>query len=148
MPTTYLTIPQLAEIIGADALAIAAPPVDPDAAAEWDAERIEDAIDSVGEHLDGALRDRYAIPLSRVSGFVRRLAARLVHAELVDDSTTTDLIQQRATEARANLTKIANGQIRLDAVGHADSTRAAEKPRPTSVIIGAVNDARRKFGGW
>ena len=117
MSTPYLTPEEAARIVGAGALAAAAPaaraPGVPEPDPPWDRSAVQSAIDAVAQKLDAALVNGYRVPLDDVPDFLARAAARLVHAELVDSATSTDLIQDRAAEAWRLVRQIASGHLRL-----------------------------------
>lgn len=139
MPTNYLSADQLADIIGIEALIIAAP----DADDGYDAGRVEAAIAAVGEKIDAELLARYEIPLTEVSDYIRRLAARLAHAELVGDSDMTDLIASRADQARADLKRISRGEIRLGADGQGARNTGKSEASGNYNIVDKVRRAWR-----
>ncbi len=119
-PTPYCTAADVEAVIGRTALLVAAPdPGDPDAV---DTAAVERAIAAAGSFVDGWLRTRYSLPLADVPEVLRRAAARLVHAELAAEDTTTAVIESRAAEARKLVEHIAAGRIRIG--GDLDSDSA------------------------
>ena len=110
-PTPYCTAADLEAVIGREALIAAAP--DPDTADGIDTAVVDRTITAVSSQIDGWLRTRYTLPLADVPETLRRVAARLVHAELVHEDTITDLIESRRTAAQKVLEQMAAGAIRL-----------------------------------
>ena len=138
-PTQYCTAADLEAAIGREALLTVAGDRDTDTV---DADAVARAITVVNSLIDGWLRTRYSLPLPDVPELLRRAAARLVHAELVDENTTSsDLIESRAAAARKLIENIAAGRIRiggdLDAdpgdgnagTGHARAHVVRRRPR-------------------
>ena len=113
MGTVYLTPEQLEAIVGRAHLVAAA--CDPDDPETWDAATVAAAIAAVSDMVDARLRARYGIPLEDVPVFVRRAVARLVHYELVDEPSTTELIENRASEARKTIDGLAGGKLQIGA---------------------------------
>lgn len=110
-PAPYCTEADIEAVIGrANLLSAAADPDTPDTV---DAAKVERAIAAVGSRIDGALRARYSLPLPDVPEILRRAAVRLVHAELVDECSATDLIAQRADASGKVLDRIADGRLRI-----------------------------------
>ena len=112
--TAYVTAAGVAEVVGDCHLAAAAP-APAGSTPAWDAATVQRAIDAVAEEVDGRLRNAYDVPLDDVPVYLSRAVARLVHAELVDSGTTTDLIESRAAAARKLIDRIARGEIRIGA---------------------------------
>ena len=121
-PTPYCTAADLEAVIGRTALLTAAP--DPDTRDTVDTDAVERAITAVASTIDGWLRTRYTLPLADVPEILRRAAARLVHAELVDELATTELIQTRAVDAQKVIERMADGRIRLGGDLDGDATDA------------------------
>ncbi len=125
MATEYLTVDGAVEVLGAAALRVAAP--DPEAADGIDRERVGRAIADVAERVDARLRTSYAVPLAEPPAWLGRDVARLVHAELAEDSgPMTDLIADRAAAAEKRIDQVARGAYRLsgadtDADGEANA---------------------------
>lgn len=109
-PAPYCTQADVEAVIGRAALVSAAG--DPDADTV-DAAKVERAIAAAGSRIDAALRARYTLPLPDVPEILRRTAVRLVHAELVDECSATDLIAQRAEASGKLLDRIAAGRLRI-----------------------------------
>lgn len=122
-PAPYCTAADLEAALGRAALLLAAP--DPDDADAVDAAAVGRAIAAVGSRIDGALRARYALPLPDVPEALRRAAVRLVHAELVNEDTATDLIASRADAASKLLDAVASGRIRIGGDLDGDAGRNA-----------------------
>ena len=123
LPTAYCTVADLEVVIGAEALLTAAPDLSSGTPA-IDTAAVERAIVSVSSRIDGWLRTRYTLPLPDVPEVLRRAAARLVHAELVSESTTTELIESRAAESQKLLEHMAAGRIRIGGDLDGDPTDA------------------------
>ena len=103
MATPYCTPAQLAQVIGRDHLIAAAP--DPDQPDAWHAPPVLAALEAVAARVRAA----YRLPLADVPVFLTRAVARLTHAELVTEATSTELIQSRAAEAWRLVTDLATG---------------------------------------
>ena len=112
MATPYCTPAQLEQVVGRDHLIAAAP--DPDQADAWHAPTVTAALDAASERVDARLRAAYQLPLADVPAFLTRAVARLAHAELVAEGTSTELIHSRATEAWRLVADLATGAARLD----------------------------------
>ena len=141
-PTTYLTPDDLATVIGTAHLIAAAP--DPAQDDTWHAETVERAIASVGARVDAALRSAYALPLPDVPDFLRRAVARLVHAELVSEATSTALIESRRAGAEKLVAQVAAGTLRIggDLDGD-DATDANARTRQGKAVL--VQPGARQF---
>ena len=134
MATRYLTISELAEIIGEAHLVAAAP--DPDSPDAWLAPRVQGAIDDVGERVDAALRASYDLPLPDVPGFLSRAVARIVHAELVpDEAAGSELIASRGKAAEKLVAQVASGQLRVAGDLDADPADANARTRQGRAIL-------------
>ncbi len=120
MGTVYLTPERLAAIIGERSLVVAAP--NPDDAKGYDAATVSTAIGAVSDMVDAQLRTRYGIPLDDVPAFLSRAVARLVHLELVDATAWTELIENRAVEARKIVDGLASGKLQIGADLDGDGT--------------------------
>ena len=121
-PTPYCTSADIETVIGRDQLLTAAPDPDRDDAVDTDA--VSRAIAAVSSRIDGYLRARYTLPLADVPEVLRRAAVRLVHAELVNEGATTDLIKERAADAVKLVEHISSGRIRIGGDLDADPTDA------------------------
>ena len=147
MGTVYLTPEQLEAIVGRAHLVAAA--CDPDDPETWDAAAVEAAIAAVSDMVDARLRARYGIPLEDVPVFVRRAVARLVHYELVDEPSTTELIENRASEARKTLDGLAGGKLQIGADSDGDG-EANDRTRHGRAVLHAPSERtfrRRNTGG-
>lgn len=113
MGTVYLTPEQLEAIVGERSLAVAAPSADDPQT--FDQATVETAIAAVSDMVDARLRTRYGIPLDDVPEFLRRAVARLVHYELVCETSATELIESRAAEARKIVDGLASGKLQIGA---------------------------------
>ena len=141
-PTAYCTQADIEAVIGRQALLVAAP--DPDDREQVGADAVIRAIAAVGSRIDGVLRARYRLPLPDVPEFLRRAAVRLVHAELVDESTTTsELIQDRAAAAAKMLDQLAAGKLRIGGDLDAD---AADRNVPTGQTQAHVSRRTLAYG--
>ena len=110
-PTPYCTAADLEAVVGREALLAAAP--DPSRDDELDADAVARAISAVSSRIDGYLRARYNLPLPDVPEALRRAAARLAHAELVNEDTTSEIIERRAGDAQKLIEHISSGRIRI-----------------------------------
>ena len=143
MATSYLDAAALEEIVGSEALLAAA--CDPDDPAAVDQERVARAIEDVADRVDARLRTHYELPLPDVPGFLRRAVARIVHAELCSESTTTDLIEQRRNASEKLVMGLADGTLRIG--GDLDGSPATQpNARTRQGRAGVVRPARRRFG--
>lgn len=143
MASTYVTADQVAEDVGEAYLRAAAP--DPGAhPPSWSRPAVERAIEAVSEEIDARLANAYALPLDDVPRYLRRVASRLVHAELVDSATTTDLIQSRARDARRTLDLIAHGKIRIGADDRDGDGRTNARTRQGRAILTLPPGAARR----
>lgn len=140
MTTTYLTPAALEEIIGREALLVAAP--DPDTPGAIDAARVAAAIEEVSSTVDARLRAYYALPLSDVPGFLARAVARIVHAELCDDAATTDLIRDRRKASEQIVKDVAAGKMHVG--GDLDG-RGAANASTRQGRASVVRPAGRRF---
>ena len=122
---TYCTPAMLAQVVGRSHLIAAAP--DPDVDDAWDEAAVAAALAAVSERVDARIRAAYQLPLADVPAFVTRAVARLAHAELVTEASSTNLIQSRATEAWRLVTDLATGAARLDTTD--DDLDGAANPR-------------------
>ena len=141
MATVYVTHDQVAAIVGARALAAAAP--DPNDSERYHTATVEEAIDAVSEQVDARLRSAYTIPLGDVPQFLRRAVARIVHDELTDTDTDADIITRRAEAAWKSVGAIAKGELRI---GEGDDGDGAENPRTRqgkAVLISGARSYRR-----
>ena len=145
VPTPYCTQADLEAVIGRQSLLVAAPdpnntpdPGTPDAV---DTDAVARAIAAVSSHIDGWLRTRYSLPLADVPEVLRRAAARLVHAELVNESTTTDLVESRAAATTKLFEQIAAGRIRIGGDLDGDDT-----DQNTSTGHSRAHVAKRRIG--
>ena len=110
-PTEYCTQADLETVIGREALLNAAGDPCEDTV---DTAAVARAIVAVSSLIDGWLRTRYSLPLPDVPEILRRAAARLVHAEIVGENTTTsELVESRAAAAQKLVEHIAAGRIRI-----------------------------------
>ena len=142
MATPYVTPQDVAGIVGAQALAAAAP--DPDDCERHHAPTVQEAIDAVSEQVDARLRSAYTIPLGDVPEFLRRAVARIVHDELVGTDTDADIINRRASAAWKAVDAIAKGELRIGEGD--DDTDGAENPRTRqgkAVLISGARAYRR-----
>lgn len=105
----YLDRDTLEQIVGREALAIAAP----DDTAGVDEVKIASAIADVNARIEAQLRTSYTLPLASVPSFLSRAAARLVHAELVDETSSSELILERARAAWRVVTQASQGTLQL-----------------------------------
>ena len=145
--TVYLTPEQLEGIVGAQHLIAAAP--DPNDDGAWLRTTVQTAIDAVSAEVDARLRSRYGLPLEDVPEFLRRAVARLVHYELVDECSDTDLIEKRATAAEKTIGGLANGKLQIGADLDGDG-EANERTRHGRAIVHNPADRtfrRRNTGG-
>ena len=141
--TRYITPAGVAEVVG-DAYLVAAA-LDPDAdPPAWHAPTVQQAIDAVTDEVDGRLRNAYVIPLDDVPGYLSRAVARLVHAELVDSGTTTDLITSRAAGASKLIDRIARGEIRIGADDADGDGRTNARTRQGRAILHLPAGRRRR----
>ena len=111
MATPYVTPQEIAAIVGEAELAAAAR--DPDDPNRWHEATVQEAIDAASEQLDARLRNAYTLPLEDVPSFLSRAVARIVHDELVDSGTGTELIERRAKAAWKTVDMIASGELRI-----------------------------------
>ena len=110
-PTEYCTQADLETVIGREALLNAAGDPSTDTV---DTAAVARGIVAVSSLIDGWLRTRYSLPLPDVPEILRRAAARLVHAEIVGENTTTsELVESRAAAAQKLVEHIAAGKIRI-----------------------------------
>ena len=143
MATPYLTAAALEKIVGREQLLAAA--CDPDAPDAIDAERVACAIDDVSARVDARLRAHYNLPLPDVPDFLSRAVARIVHAELCNESTTTDLIEQRRTASEQLVRDLADGKLRIG--GDLDGSAGTEpNARTRQGRASVVRQPRRLFG--
>lgn len=143
MASVYVTPEQVAEDVGEAHLRAAAP--DPDAQPPtWSRHAAERAIEAVSEEIDARLSNTYALPLDDVPRYLRRIASRLVHAELVDSATTTDLIESRARDARRTLDLIAAGKLRISPSDRDGDGRTNARTRQGQAILTLPPGGRRK----
>ena len=140
--TTYLTAAALEEIVGRRGLlAVASDPDDPEAI---DLDRVGRAIEEVSARVDARLRAHYGLPLPDVPGFLSRAVARIVHYELCDEETLTDLIQGRHEASEKLVRDLADGKLRIG--GDLDGS-ATTKPnaRTRQGRAGIVRRPTRRF---
>ena len=142
MATMYLTAAALEEIVGrASLLAVACDPDDPDTV---DQDRVDRAIVDVSARVDARLRAHYGLPLPDVPGFLARAAARLVHYELCDEETVTELIGSRREASERLIMDLAAGKLRIG--GDLDGTSGTEpNARTRQGRAGVVRPASRRF---
>ena len=140
-PTPYCTAADLEAVIGSELLLAAAP--DPDSPGSVDTGAVESAIAAVSSRIDGYLRARYNLPLPDVPEALRRAAARLAHAELVNEGTTSEVIERRADDARKLVEHISSGKIRLG--GDLDGD-AADRNTSTGQPEAHISRRPVKFG--
>ena len=147
MGTVYLTPEQLEAIVGQAHLLAAAP--DADDPESWDAATVSTAIAAVSDMVDARLRARYGIPLNDVPEFLRRAVARVVHYELVDEGTCTELIETRAGEARKTVDGLANGKLQIggDADGDGEANQRSRHGRAVVHIPSERTFRRGNTGG-
>lgn len=147
MGTVYLTVEQLEGIVGRDHLVAAACSADDPEAV--DTATVDAAIDAVSDMVDARLRARYGIPLDDVPVFLRRAVARLVHYELVDEPSTTELIESRAAEARKTIDGLASGKLQIgaDADGDGEANERTRHGRAVLHIPSGRTFRRRNTGG-
>ena len=140
--TPYLTAAALEKVVGrAHLLAVACDPEDPDAI---DADRVACAIDDVSARIDARLRAHYDLPLPDVPDFLSRAVARIVHAELCDESTATELIEQRRAASEKLVMDLAAGKLRIG--GDLDGSAAtAPNARTRQGRAGIIRRPRRQF---
>ena len=138
-PTPYCTEADLEAVIGRQSLLTAA--ADPDNPDTVDTDAVARAIVAVGSRIDGWLRTRYTLPLADVPEVLHRAAARLVHAELVHEGTTTDLIESRAAAATKLIEQMAAGRIRIG--GDLDGD---DSDQNTSTGHSRAHVSRRRLG--
>lgn len=105
----YLDRNTLEQIVGRETLAIAAP----DGSSGIDEAKIASAIADVNARIEAKLRTSYTLPLALVPSFLSRAAARLVHAELVDETSSSELILERARAAWRVVTQASQGTLQL-----------------------------------
>ena len=143
MTTPYLTAAALGKIVGRNQLlAAACDPDDPDAI---DAERVACAIEDVSARVDARLRAHYGLPLPDVPDFLSRAVARIVHAELCNQSAMTDLIEQRRAASEKLIVELADGRLRIG--GDLDGSAGTEpNARTRQGRAGVVRRPRRLFG--
>ena len=143
MATPYLTQAKLERIIGRDHLLAAA--CDPDTPDTVDAGRVEGAIEDVSARVDAQLRAHYELPLPDVPDFLSRAVARIVHGELVDQASTTDLIESRAAAAEKLVEHLAAGRLRIggDLDGAPDTRNARTRQGRAAVVHRGTS---RQFG--
>ena len=147
MGTVYLTPEQLEAVVGRRHLLVAAPSADDPE--NWDAATVSTAIAAVSDMVDARLRTRYGIPLDDVPEFLRRAVARLVHYELVDEPATTELIENRAAEARKVVDGLAGGKLQIGADSDGDGT-ANDRTRHGRAVLHTPSGRtfrRRDTGG-
>lgn len=146
MGTVYLTAAQLEAIIGRRHLVAAAPGATPDT---FDADTVSAAIAAVSDMADARIRTRYDIPLEDVPDFLRRAVARLVHYELVEECSLTDLIKDRAAEACKTVDGLASGKLQIG--GNIDDDAGAnERTRHGRAVVHIPSERtfrRRDTGG-
>ena len=142
MATSYLTPQQVADIVGEAALAGAAP--DPDDPDQWHAPTVQTAIDAVSEQVDARLRSAYTIPLGDVPEFLRRAVARIVHDELTDPGTDTELIQRRASASWKAVGAIAKGELRIGEGDDDEDGAENERTRQGKAVLVSPERAYRR----
>lgn len=138
--TVYLTPEKLEAIVGRRHLAAAAPRADDKQA--WDPATVQTAIDAVSDMVDARLRARYGIPLDDVPDFLSRAVARLVHYELVDEPSTSELIETRAQAAQKTVDGLASGKLQIGADSDGDG-EANERTRHGRAVL--TNPMSRTF---
>ena len=143
MTTPYLTADALEAIVGRERLLAAA--CDPDDRDALDADRIARAIDDVSARVDARLRAHYELPLPDVPDFLSRAVARIVHAELCDESATTELIEQRRAASEKLIMDLADGKLRIG--GDLDGSAATQpNARTRQGRAGVFRRRPRLFG--
>lgn len=147
MGTVYLTPEKLEAIVGRRHLAAAAPQAADKQS--WDEATVQTAIDAVSDMVDARLRTRYGIPLEDVPDFLSRAVARLVHYELVDEPSATELIETRAQAAQKVVDGLASGKLQIGADSDGDG-EANERTRHGRAVLhtpAARTFRRRDTGG-
>jgi len=132
MGTVYLTPEKLEAIVGRRHLAAAAPQAGDKQS--WDEATVQTAIDAVSDMVDARLRTRYGIPLEDVPDFLSRAVARLVHYELVDEPSATELIETRAQAAQKVVDGLASGKLQIGADSDGDG-EANERTRHGRAVL-------------
>ena len=140
MTTSYLTASELEQIIGRDHLLAVAS----DANGAVDTAAVEAAIADVSARVDARLRSHYQLPLPDVPDFLRRAVARIVHAELATELTTSDLIASRGAASEKHVRELAEGRLRIG--GDLDGRDATQpNARTKQGRASVVRPARRRF---
>ena len=142
MATRYVTPAEVAAIVGENHLVAAAR--DPDSLQSWHEPTVQEAIDAVSEQLDARLRNAYDLPLGDVPSFLKRATARIVHDELVDSGTETELITRRAQAAWKTIAMIAKGELRIGEGDDDGDGKENPRTRQGKAIIAAPARAYRR----
>ncbi len=87
---------------------------DTDGTGEIDAAKVARALADADAEIDAALVGRYALPLAPVPDLLTRIACDLARESLYSDAPT-DLVAERAKQARNLLAALAVGRMRIDA---------------------------------
>ena len=143
MTTSYLTQAALEQVIGREPLLAAAS--EPDDRSAVDAVRVAATIDDVSARVDAQLRAYYTLPLPDVPDFLSRAIARIVHFELCDESSNTELIESRAKAAEKLVMKLAAGELRIG--GDLDGSAATQpNARTRQGRASVVRRSTRQYG--
>jgi len=120
----YITPERARELIGAEALRIAAP--DGGAKDGIDSAQLRAACATANSRIDAEIQIRYSVPLDAgdIPDWLTQSAAYLVHELLcADDGARTELIGERAERARKDVRMVADGGAKLGS-GAADDASA------------------------
>ena len=140
--TSYLTRAELETVIGRAHLLAAAGTEDETPVVDTAA--VDRAIADVSARVDARLRAHYELPLTDVPDFLRRAVARIVHAELTKESTSSELIQSRAAAAEKLVRELAGGALRIGAdLDGSPATPPNARTRQGRASV--VRPARRQF---
>ncbi|MBI2278192.1 MAG: DUF1320 domain-containing protein [Dechloromonas sp.] len=86
---------------------------DVDGSGDIDPAIVNRALEDAGAEIDAALLGRYLLPIAAVPKILTRIACDLARESLYTDQPT-EVVTERAKQARALLSGIAKGTLRLD----------------------------------
>ena len=140
-PTEYTDQSQFVATIGEQQARLVAP----DASGKnVDSVKVSETARQVNTEIDDALRSRYTLPLPVVPEYLQRAAARILHHELCDESQITDLIRDRAREARATIRQLSTGALQLAPdTGQGNGASRTDSGRATLTLPAGKRQFRR-----